>query len=375
MNYAALPQNFHKESYDNGVNLILECYLGAQYYHNPDGELMQCGGALVSFSSLKSIGDLLGKLFSPQTRSSLTRIVRSSLRAGGGSIAGIVTMGSGGDTLVNAIFALQSSFQLSGSMKDIIDAFNGAKPLFKKLFTVDMSDRIPIRSKLTLDDGFQSFENSFMGYMNEYVIANGTDSLDKAYSLIVKVIDIITKTVSDWVACLFPDTAGLAGEITRTILDFVVLNGYTYVYNLVSILNDKMQRLITDTFGLKKFVRKAVQYFRDLINNMNPNQFAELAQTIGDALGGISDNRVWKGYIKVATSFSRVYYSTIAKTYNAAMKVPFIPDARKAIIYVIDTLVLPYISIGVDIFNQMFPVFLMFTMFIERYESIVGIKK
>lgn len=355
---------YDKEKYFQGVNLILECYLAGQ---------CQYGGGVFSISNLKSAGDLLSKVFSSASRIGLTRAIRATVRTSTGLTADLATLGAGGDTIVNAAFAIVSSLQTSGKMANIINAFTQAKPLFKKLIVVDLNETVPIRSKLNLDSGFQYFEGTFMRLMNEYVQQYGISTLETAYKAITGVLGDIIKTVSDWIACLFPDTAGLAGEVARTVLNFVVLNGYTYLYNLISIMSDKMQRLITDTIGLKKFVAKAIKYLRDLLDNMDPKEFAAFAQAIGDAFSSVSDNPLWKGYMKLSTGMGKIYYSTIAKAYNAATKIPFVPEVNKWVVYLMDKFLIPYIGIGVDIFTQMLPVFLMFTLFVERYETIASL--
>lgn len=356
---------FDDQKYTTGVNLILECYLASQH---------QCGGGIFSMDTLSAIGDMLGKVFSDKARAGITRVVRGTLRTSSGTLADVLTLGGGGDTIVNVVFAVTSSMGMSKRMATVIAAFNEAKPLFKKLFIVDTSLTIPIRSKLNLDRGFQAFETDFVNNMNEYIAKYGTKTLEKAYRTIMDVIGYITKVVSDWVACLFPDTAGLAGEITRTILNFIVLNGYTYVYNLVSILTDKMQRLITDTIGLKKFSTKAITYFRNLIRDMDPQEFANFAQAIGDAWAGLFDNALWKNYTKFSTAIGKTYYKMVAKTYNAVAKLPLVPNVNEWLVAIIDKFMLPYVGICIDIFAQMMPVFLMFTLFIEKYETIISPK-
>lgn len=353
---------YDKEKYFTGVNLILECYLAGQH---------QCGGGVFSMSTLKSAGDLLAKIFSSASRVGLTRVVRGAIRTSTGITADLATLGAGGDTIVNSAFAIVSSLQMSGKMSDVIHAFNQAKPLFRKLFEIDMHATIPIKSKLNLDGGFQFFEAGFLKAMDEYIKENGIAVLEAAYNAITKVLGYLIKVVSDWIACLFPDTAGLAGEVAQTVLNFVVLNGYTYLYNLVSLLTDKMQRLITDTIGLKKFIVRIIKYLRDLLDKMDPEDFAAFAQAIGDAFAGLFDNKLWKSYMKLSTGIGKFYYSTVAKAYNAVTKIPLVPDVNKWVVYLLDKFLIPYIGIGVDMFVQMMPVFLMFTLFVERYETII----
>lgn len=353
-----IPYITDPEAYNNGLKNLFECY---------DECLKdeQMGGAKVKRYSKTS--SILSKIFSPNTKSGFTRVIRGAVRTGGGLAADIITVGAGGDVVVNGLFAIESSITFLNQIETLVTSLEDIKSLFDKLMIIDFSKTIPIYSKIRLDGGYQAFEYDFNIILASYVKEYGSKFLDKMHDNVIKIIDKITTTVSDWIACLFPDTAGLAGEISKTILDYIAKNGYSYVYNLTSILPDTLQRMITNIYALKDLVRKSLIFLRDLLKNLNNQQVAEVIQSLGVKASDLTSSGALKSIVGVGTKAVTLYAKAIS--YTPAFLI--LAQAKKILVYVIDRYVLPNIDTGVDLFDQLYPMFLMFTLYIEQYPSVI----
>lgn len=361
-NYLSSPffDDFDDETYNNGIKILTECY-------NECIGIEQNGGTKISTTST-----VVSKIFSPRTKEAFTRAIRGVIRTGVGVSADIITVGAGGDIIVNAVFAIESSLSFLNNLQTLISTINEAKELFHQLIRIDFNKTIPIFSKLNLDNGLQSFEHKFEVIMSNHINQYGSVMLDKIHQTILNIIDKITTTVSDWIACLFPDTAGLAGEIAKTILDYIAQNGFTFTYNLISIIPDNMQKMITNSFALKKLIKHAITFLRDLIKNMNSQQIAQIIQALGVKASDLSKNIFIKNAVNVGTSVATEVANIGLKSLNFSQSVSFAPKAQDILIFVLDRYVIPNIGKGVVLFNQLFPLFLMFTLFIEKYPLIVS---
>jgi len=364
-----IPDDFDHEAYNNGIEILLNCYNESMISDE------QTGGATFGRAY-----EIVSKIFSPRTNASFTRVIRGIVRTSAGISADIITVGAGGDVVVNSVFAVESSLSFINSIKNIILSLSKAKKLFGQLLKINLKSTIPIISKLKLDDGFQTFEKKFEYIFTKYIKENGSDGLSFVHQNIFNIINKITTTVSDWIACLFPDTAGLAGEISKTILDFISQNGFTYIYNLVSIIPNNMQKMITNSFALKKLIRHSVKYLRNLIKNMNTAQMAQIIQALGVKTADFIGSPVLKHTINIGSSVaSKIsaisYWPTRFSPTRFSPNLSFIPRAQDILVFIIDRYIVPYIGMGVDLFNQLFPLFLIFTLFLEKYPLLLAGQK
>ena len=126
-----------------------------------------------------------------------------------------------------------------------------------------------------------------------------------------------------------------------------------------------MQQMITNSYALKKFIHDAIMFLRNLIKNLDPKQISELVRAFGAKSADQMSNTLVKSVIDVSTSVASNVASAYFKTYNAVKsKLSFIPTAPDMIVYILDKFIIPNINNGVNLFNQLFPLFLMFTFFI-----------
>lgn len=345
-----------------GICIFNECW--------KDMNLIYGGASNVGSDAIKKsiASKITSKLFSQQTKITMTRIIRGLLRTGSGVAADIFTVGAGGDVVVNSLFAVHSSSSFISNIGDIISAVRQAHGLFDELIFINKKMKIPIVCRLDLDDGFQSFEKKFDKILYDHVAKYGSKFLSKVYDSIIKILEKITSTVSDWIACLFPDTVGIAGEVSKTILDYVTNHGYDYIYNLIGIMPDNMQKMVTNTFALKKLIHDAIIFLRKIIKSMSPAQFSKIIEAVGTKVGNHADNVLVKSAVNVGTSVAKNvsrYTLGIATMYTS-----MVPQANDIIVYVIDKYIIPNIDSGVELFMQLFPIYLMFTLFLQRYPDI-----
>lgn len=309
----------------------------------------------------------ISAFFSRDTEITLTRIVRGTLRTGAGAAAIAATGGAGGDVIVNSAFAVQSSVGFSKDIVQLMGIMNEMRDLFNKLFYFT-NEKIPIRSKLLLDMGLQQFRDDFLRILSLHIRQYSTETLNMVYHKIIDVMDRLTTVLSDWLSTLFPDTAGLVGEVVKTILDYVVRHGFTFTYNLISMIPPKLQQMLTNPIELKIMIAKAIDFLENIIKTMNPTDMIYLVKVITDEIGKITHLSAVTNVVGYGVNF--------AAQYAKFVKVPTISpiDGRKMIVSLIDRYVRPNINYGVDLFDQLLPVYFMFVLFMEEYPKIAGIE-
>lgn len=355
------------ELFDSGMNLLFDV-------HKQLTELE--GGSTDDKAKSSKISIAIEKIFSPNVKASFTRVMRGIVRTGAGVSASAVTLGAGGDIVVNSVFAVSSSMSFIKNIKSLIESFIEAKELFNQLFLLNFNYTVPIISKISVDDGLDNFLKKFNIIMIAHLKKYGTKTLERAYNAIIKIIGRITTTVSDWLGCIFPDTVGIASEIAKTLLDYVTNNSYNLIYNVLSLLSDNMQKMITNTYALKKLIRDSVVYLRDLINHMSSQQITEIIQSLGVKLSDLTTNSMLKGAINLGASTFSSIVNIGMKSYNAsssvslASRLNLLPKAKAILVYIIDKFIIPNIDDGVNLFYQLFPMYLMFTLFITNYPSL-----
>jgi hypothetical protein len=336
----------------------------SQLYHEPnDSEWMQGGASMYGGISRES-------------KERATQIFRSATKTIVGASAAIASLGAGGDIVVNAVFAVSSSNAFIGGLIGLVQDVIQAQSLFRNLVTINMNNKIPIESKIKLDDGFTVFEEKFITIFSEHIARYGTGFLDRVYESIMSVIGRIITTISDWIACLFPDTAGLAGEAARSILEAIVKNGYSLIYNLISLLPDNLQQMITNIYALIDYIHQAVAILRSILINLSPKQIAEIITSLGATVSGMVDSGLAKGIIGFTSGTASGLASLGANIYGISSsigsKFSILPKPEEMMVGIIDKYIVPNIDIGCLLFQKMFPLFLQFTLFIERYKKITG---
>src|SRR5690606_26469587 len=124
-------------------------------------------------------------------------------------------------------------------------------------------------------DGMQKFDEKFTKALYEFITESkyGSKYIEKVWILMQKFIDKFITVVSDWIACLFPDTFGLAGEVVYQFLWEIFSNGFTNTYKVISYIPDKLQHLLSNKYELTKFIKQVLQYLSQMLKTMNPEQY------------------------------------------------------------------------------------------------------
>jgi hypothetical protein len=344
-----------------GERILFEAY-------NTKPKIMVGGGI-----DLSQAGEILNKIFTPETQKTMTRVIRGATRTTAGVGADIATAGAGGDVATDSLFAVQSSVSFISDVATLIAVMQETKSLFDKLFKLKPSKRIPIESRLKLDNGLQTFEDTFTDILQAHIDKYSPKTLNKVHEKIVSVIDKVTTVVADWVGTLFPDTAGLASEAAKTVLDRVAAKSFTLTYNLIDFMPSHMQQMVTNPYALKDLIRKALAFLKKILRGLKPEQIHEIIASIGKKASESTTNVFYKGAIGVGTHLAT--YATTKYSGSVGSMTTFGVRPQDMIIHIIEKYVEPNIDFGVDLFYQLFPIFLMFVLFMEKYPEMKGIKR
>jgi hypothetical protein len=345
---------------DGDIYCDLETLCKTEAFNNGINILDYCGNCMEQTGAGTDGPNIVERIFDPNIKSTLTRFIKGASRTSLGIGADVLP---GGDIITNSLFAVNSTNNFIKNIIDLLNIFTETKFLFHSLIVIHPNNKIPFSSKLKFDDGFVSFETEFEKILAKHVYKYGMKGLEKFHDGVIKILNKITTTVSDWIGCLFPDTAGLASEISKNILDHVSKNGFKFIYNLIDFLPDNMQECITNSYALKILIHNAVHYLREIIRTLSPSKMAELVSIIGDKAGNYFNNFVAKSAITIGTSLTKIGLHSSQISYNMSS----IPYVQKIIVKVIDKYISPNINTGVDLFNQLFPLFMAFSSFLQKF--------
>ena len=309
------------------------------------------------------------------------------IRTTAGATAVVATLGAGGDIIVNAVFAVESSMRFITGIHALVGSVHAAKSFFHSLFRIDRKKRIPIVPKIGLADGLEEFEQKFdrrISFTIKKMMKSQRHTklfgkkllgiLDKVHGSIMKTMDKITTVLSDWIACLFPDTAGLAGEVAKTMLDRVVSSGFSYTKEIFNMIPTTLQKMLTDSVAMKKLMHSAVKILKKVIKNMSPSQMRNMTKALGFKVADLVENPLLKGVLGTGATVlgTGLDISTAVTKYipTAKFGTTIGPKPQTMIIFVINRYIRPNINTGVNLFHQLLPIFLMFVLFIEKYKLI-----
>jgi len=187
-------------------------------------------------------------------------ISRGILRTGTGTVADVLSLGVGGDELVDLIFALQSmaNFVKDHKLKKIIEELD--KHSSHTLFTKEPNSVLGYKSAIPLKNGLTEFRKQY-----EIIMINNHKKIpDKIYKEIINYRNKITTVITDWIACLFPDTAGTIGTATKLGLDKHVKDGFTYL----EFAYNKMPKTVQDMLCKSDLLISHIEYMFNILNTI-----------------------------------------------------------------------------------------------------------
>ena len=354
-------EQINSPEFIGGMNIITECYCNCVALEN-----IQNGGGKDKMDQEAS--NILKRLFDKNIKDNLTRYFRSIIRTSGGISADIITSGAGGDVVVNSLFAISESHSFFSQINELIFMMYEVKYFFGNIIKFDKKKTIPFVSRITLDNGLQAFETEFKNKILEFMAKFGTRHLDKIHETMTNIVDKIITLISDWFACLFPNTGGLAGEVAYEFLKKIADNSYDYTVRLFAFTPKNLRSMVNNKYALCDFICKIMVYLRDLLYNLDPDEFYDLIRIIGSTVADSVDSSVGKKLAEGTSYVTGKYVKYTLQVYDKFGAVTrHLPNAMRMMSYIIEKIVLPNVGSGVELFLQLLPVYLMSSLFFQEY--------
>ena len=134
-------------------------------------------------------------------------ILKDALQTAAGAGAVFATGGMGGDTAVDVCFAVEASSTAVTTIDGLISQGGHAGDIYKDLSQIDLSIG---------PDGIYHHVQSMVGTIGQSAGSGAAEGIfEKIKDSIFKTLTSLTDALSDWVATLIPDDAGLAGTAIR----------------------------------------------------------------------------------------------------------------------------------------------------------------
>lgn len=291
---------------------------------------------------------VLSKIFSRNRRKIILNTMQNIIRTSG-LTNDIISFSNSPDIIIDSIYAIESTSSFINKMKNTnyYLPFIDAKNFFDDLFIIDKTKKIPIPiPKINLDDGLEKFKIKFNEILLKHINQYDKSIWDKIYQNVLYLVNDLIPIISDWIACLFPDTVGLAGDLSKMMLKYTVQNGFNYIYNLIAFLPDRMQQMITNPFEFKKLIHNVFDFTKKMLKTLDSKKIHDIIEGLDPKTSGITDSI----YIK--------------ETFGSNF---IIDEPKKILIAIIEKYIEPNIEICIDWFYQLFPIFLMCILFIEEF--------
>jgi tRNA A22 N-methylase len=217
----------------------------------------------------------------------LRDVLRTALDAG----AIVLTGGMGGDTVVDIIFAVESSTEILKAVNDAINSANEIAEAMKAAMAANISSGP--------DSIYIAVENAI-----ETIIENSDSASDIIDDMASKVEDLLNRlatSVGDWVATVLPDDAGLGGILVREILQEIIAklgqSVFDFAKGAFSKLPAQAQNFIASPEAMAGFL----------------NEIADKIVTYLDPDGKNNDDDGFLGMASTAASIVQGDYSKLAK--------------------------------------------------------------
>jgi hypothetical protein len=304
---------------------------------------MQQAGFVSNLKFVNKTSDILDGIFSIDVKKSFYHAIKKNMANPNinSLVTNVTKYGATNDVIVNALFAVQSSCNFASNTQELLTILVQNRQLFEHLILFNKNLNFPLISNLNLDRGFSQFEQDFTAVLSKQNI-NSLDFYHNSPS-ITNILDRMTTLLADWFGCLYPNSTGLNDMICKNVLDHVVNVKYEYMYNLVAVIPDNLQQLITDPIELKLFIKTCITDLITILYKINPNDLVDIVSDIQKKTCG-TDNK-----ILILENF----YS----------------KPQEFMITIINHYIVPNIDFSVDLFYQVLPIFLMFVLLMENFRN------
>lgn len=211
----------------------------------------------------------------------LRDVVRTALDAGAITLSG----GMGGDTVVDIIFAVESSKEILKAVNDAINSANEIAQALKAAMAANISSGP--------DSIYAAVENVI-----ETIVENSDSATDTIENMSSKVEDLLSRlaaSVGDWVATVLPDDAGLGGILVRETLQEIITklgqNVFDFAKGAFSKLPTQAQNFIASPEAMANFLNEiankiVVHLSPDGENNEANGGFLGMASTATNIVQG-----------------------------------------------------------------------------------------
>ncbi|MBC8227648.1 MAG: hypothetical protein H8E74_11055 [Gammaproteobacteria bacterium] len=180
----------------------------------------------------------------------IKELLRDVVKGGLGAGAIALTGGAGGDTVVDIIFAVESSTAI---LKAVDDAINSAS---------DIAEAMKAAMSVNISSGPDSIYNAVENVI-ETLIENSdlaADVIEEMASAIEGLLDRLVTSVGDWVATVLPDDAGLGGVLVREALQEIITklgkSVFDFAKGAFSKLPDQAQAFIGSPDAMASFLNE-----------------------------------------------------------------------------------------------------------------------
>lgn len=192
--------------------------------------------------------------FSPQhlqyTRdTTMTRQMKDALRVivtimkvsiGVGSV--IVTLGAGGDTIVEAISSTINSGIFYTNLMQLLTTLATESTYLQQLLNI------------SFENGPSSVRTETLGIINQIIIDGNDDQLDMICEIFHDLLSSIASVVGDWVSTFIPDDAGMVGVVITQLINQSAKHAYKVLEALFDKVPTSFQNLLKYPDELQKFL-------------------------------------------------------------------------------------------------------------------------
>lgn len=199
-------------------------------------------------------------------------------------------------------------------LPSLLNTFKTTNDIFKGSISLQ-PNQVPFKSLINLDNGLIKFDEIVVNIIKTNFPKTTTNIVQQTKLSIASVKNNIDPLIKEWM--------NLFG------VENVSQDSYKSIINTIASLTPTYQQMLTNPLLLKEFLKKAVDNFKTKINNLTPQQNAELI--------------------------------TVFRTNNA----------QQIIVNMVEKYIEPNIGYSVTLFYELLPIQLMFLIFSDKYENII----
>jgi hypothetical protein len=306
-------------------------------WHDDD---LQYGGGTTIFFLKKILNDsgMLDELINKTLKDSLTNsklkekvvfIFRSVTKSVGAVAASTVTAGIGGDTVVESVFAVQSTSELVIIIRKIAK-FTQVSKIIKMFGEINITGASPfvIYDQYNLKNGWTNFNANVDAKLDEIFSNEKSKKLiEEGNQEFIKLLKKIITPISDWIGCLFPDSQGVVSALVQDFL-LKILTEYPFdlVEQIIYYLPKSAIEMIANPGIMSLRIRKVIAIVKVFLSSDNVNKidFNKLSKDLVCAFvkksTGVIKKKIISKLEKGDPGTSNLFVGSVKKTVIASIK-------------------------------------------------------